>query len=154
MEINNYPNYLIYEDGRVFSKKSNIFLKPWTINSGYLCIQLSKENKTKKFLIHRLVASHYCSNPNNYRYVDHRDRNSVNNHKDNLRWISAGDNNQNRGPNINNTSGHRYISFSQGRYYQFSKRINKKSYFKLFKTLKEALCYKYIFLLKIKSGII
>ena len=28
MEINNYPNYLIYEDGKVFSKKRNKFLKP------------------------------------------------------------------------------------------------------------------------------
>ena len=26
MEINGYPNYLIYKDGRVFSKKRNIFL--------------------------------------------------------------------------------------------------------------------------------
>jgi len=153
MEINNYPDYLIYEDGKVFSKKTNKFLKPWTINSGYSCIQLCKENKTKKFLIHRLVASHYCSNPNNYEYVDHRDRNCFNNHKNNLRWISAGDNNQNRGNNKNNTSGHRYITFRKG-YFIFSKTINKKQKKRHFKTLKEALCYKYIFLLKIKSGII
>ena len=38
MNVDGYENYLIYEDGRVFSKNNNKFLKPDTIRSGYFQI--------------------------------------------------------------------------------------------------------------------
>ena len=73
MEIQGYPNYLIYEDGKVCSKKSNRVLKPY-INHGYLQITLSNNGKQKKMSIHRLVAIHYIPNPENKPCVDHIDR--------------------------------------------------------------------------------
>ena len=57
MEIQGYPNYLIYEDGRVWSKnRGGKFLKPGKNNDGYLQLVLWKDQKGKTMRIHRLVA--------------------------------------------------------------------------------------------------
>jgi hypothetical protein len=45
MEIQGFPDYLIYEDGRVFSKKSNIFMKQSKNRDGYLQLCLSNRGK-------------------------------------------------------------------------------------------------------------
>ena len=95
MEIQGYPNYLIYEDGKVCSKKSNRVLKPY-INHGYLQITLSNNGKQKKMSIHRLVAIHYIPNPENKPCVDHIDRDTQNNNLSNLRWATCRENNSNR----------------------------------------------------------
>ena len=47
MEIKDYEDYLIYEDGLVFSKKTNIFLKPQYDKDGYEMVCLCKNNKKK-----------------------------------------------------------------------------------------------------------
>ena len=64
MEIQGYPNYLIYSDGRVFSKKRNIFKTacPGKSRGNYLQVCLHN-GKAKVMLIHRLVAIHYIPNP-------------------------------------------------------------------------------------------
>ena len=47
MEINCCSDYLIYDDGRVFSKKRNKFLKPHTNKKGYMSLSLSINGKLK-----------------------------------------------------------------------------------------------------------
>ena len=73
MEITGYTNYLIYDDGRVYSKKRNKFLKPTLSRKkiGYLKLSLCDNNKKTNFTIHRLVALHYIPNPQNKPEVDH-----------------------------------------------------------------------------------
>ena len=44
--------------------------------------------------------------------------------------------------------------YESSKRYQYGKRINGKRICKYFKTLKDALCYKYIITLKIKCGLI
>lgn len=63
-------------------------------NMGYFYAELWKENKGRKILIHRLVATAFISNPNNYPCVLHRDDNPKNNELDNLFWGSQKDNMQ------------------------------------------------------------
>ena len=58
MEIQGYPNYLIYEDGKVCSKKSNRVLKPY-INHGYLQITLSNNGKQKFDSVDQIVIKQY-----------------------------------------------------------------------------------------------
>lgn len=97
MEIADYPNYLIYEDGRVFSKKRRKFLKPSENKVfGYHYITLCKDGKRKQFRVHRLVAIHYIPNPDNKPEVDHIDRDRINNHVSNLRWVTGSENCQNK----------------------------------------------------------
>ncbi len=141
MEIEGYHNYLIYEDGKVFSKKRKIFLKASPDGSGYLILDICKDGKKKAFRIHRLIALHYIPNPHNYPCVDHKDRNRQNNSIDNLRWCSYSTNNQNTGVFITNKLSIKNIS-PQGNGYIFQKAINGKIHRKYFKTLDEALKYK------------
>ena len=55
---------------------------------GYYTYRLSKESKTKNFLLHRLVAIHFIQNPNNEKCVNHKDGNPLNNDILNLEWCS------------------------------------------------------------------
>jgi hypothetical protein len=162
MEIQGYPDYLIYDDGRIYSRKRNGwkggFIQPKPSKHGYLRIALSDGTyKPKKYSIHRLVAEHYLPNIENKPQVDHIDRDKTNNHVSNLRWVTQEENNQNRGINSRNTSGHKNIVYF--------KRTNRWDYCRVFNTKKDnrieikrrfkskidALCYKYIMLLRIKA---
>lgn len=54
----------------------------------HLRVGLSKEGKTKKFFVHRLVAEAFIPNPNNLPIVNHKDENPQNNCCDNLEWCT------------------------------------------------------------------
>jgi len=148
MEIIGYPNYLIYEDGRVFSKKSNRFIKSRIDTKGYPSVETNENGNRKLHRVHRLIAIHYIPNPENKPYVDHINRDKTDNRIENLRWVNRSENEQNKGKQKNNTSGHKYISYhkSQKRWI-YSKRTNGKTKRKYFKTKTEALCYKFICIL-------
>lgn len=55
---------------------------------GYLIVVLWKNNKSKKYKVHRLVAQTFIPNPNNFRDINHKDENKYNNNVANLEWIS------------------------------------------------------------------
>lgn len=63
-------------------------LKTTDNGNGYLYIRKMIKRKNYRFYVHRLVAMAFCENPNNYRYVDHKNKNKVDNRFDNLRWVS------------------------------------------------------------------
>lgn len=62
------------------------------IKVGYLYAHLCKNNKVKAFRVHRLVASAFIQNPNNYPQVNHKDKNKANNIVNNLEWCTASQN--------------------------------------------------------------
>ena len=51
-------------------------------------MNLRKDNKTKQYQIHRLVAIAFLPNENNYPFVNHKDENPSNNRVDNLEWCT------------------------------------------------------------------
>lgn len=146
MDIVDYPDYIIYDDGRVFSKYKNRYRKPTKDNrdDGYLQIGLFNLGKRKMFKIHRLVALHYIPNPANKSDVDHIDGDKTNNHVDNLRWATRSDNcNSFKKHYKNNKSGVKNISYSkQNNNWQYDKKIYGKRHQKYFRTLDEAIEYK------------
>ncbi|MBL7683834.1 MAG: HNH endonuclease [Flavipsychrobacter sp.] len=80
-------------DRRIELKKGSRFvrgrtLSPKNLGSGYLAVVLCRDSLNKQEYIHRLVASAFVDNPNNYKYVNHIDGNPSNNHADNLEWVS------------------------------------------------------------------
>lgn len=86
-DIQGYPNYQVSNMGRIWSKKRQIYLKPYKNNSGYLTVCLTAINgKIKRELIHRLVAIAFLDNPNDYPCVNHKDENKENNQLTNLEW--------------------------------------------------------------------
>lgn len=87
-EISNLGNV------RSSSYKGRRILKPAKTKRGYLnvvfCINQKKEHK----LIHRLVAEAFIDNPNNFKTVNHKDENKLNNTAENLEWLSQEENNR------------------------------------------------------------
>lgn len=56
--------------------------------NGYCTVDLHKCGKTERKLIHRLVATAFIENKNNYKYINHKDNNPSNNRVDNLEWCT------------------------------------------------------------------
>jgi hypothetical protein len=81
-------------------------------NQCYIALRLIINNEYKFFRLHRIVAEHFISNPNNFNIVDHIDRNRQNNRIDNLRWVSPSHNTQNSTIQHNNTSGIKGVSYT------------------------------------------
>ena len=154
MEIEGYDNYLIYEDCSVWSKKSKKFLKPSLTYGGYLQVGLCKNGKSSSKRLHRLFAKYYIPNPNNYPCVDHINRIRNDNRIENLRWATYETNAHNSKNRTDNTSGHRFI-LRDNKYWIVRRTIDKKLICnKLFKTKIDAICYKFIFNLKLKSKVV
>ena len=63
---------------------------------GYVRVALSINKKWVPYLVHRLVAQAFISNPENKEQVDHIDGNRTNNHVNNLRWVTAEENSNNQ----------------------------------------------------------
>lgn len=57
-------------------------------NKGYAVVDLYKNNKRSGLLVHRLVAIAFLDNPNNYKVVNHKDENKLNNYVENLEWCT------------------------------------------------------------------
>lgn len=59
-----------------------------TSNFGYYKCKLTKNNVTKVFFVHRIVAEAFIPNTNNYPIINHIDFNKTNNNVDNLEWCT------------------------------------------------------------------
>lgn len=112
-DIFGYKNlYQISNFGRVKSlKRENIFycglrkeylkrpvkekiLNYSKSNRGYLQVCLTKNGKSKTFLVHRLVAKTFIENVCNKSQVNHIDGNKENNSVNNLEWCTSSENNK------------------------------------------------------------
>ncbi len=92
MEVKDYSKYRIYNNGQIYSKRKNGYLKP-RICSGYYRVGLYSDNNTQiSHFIHILVAKHFCENPDNKPIVNHKDGNRLNNHYTNLEWVTRSEN--------------------------------------------------------------
>ena len=79
MDIIGYEGfYKIYDDGRVFSVRSDKFIKPF-ISRGYYTFSLYKNGKRKNIRIHILLATHFIGERPIGMQIDHIDRNPLNN---------------------------------------------------------------------------
>jgi len=97
--IEGFENYAISNYGRIqrvrpgANAKVGTFKKP-QVNpvTGYTHAKVSGSLGKRSMSVHKLVATAFIPNPNNYREVDHIDRDKQNNHVDNLRWVTRREN--------------------------------------------------------------
>ena len=80
-------------------------LKPAIIGRGYLKVLLSKNNKQKMKMVHRLVAETFLPNPSGKKFVNHIDGDKTNNNVSNLEWCTAKENTHHA--NINGLTNHK-----------------------------------------------
>lgn len=95
-ELKEDSNYILFSDGKIYSKKSNTFLKGMVDGSGYHCYFLGKKEDGKNWMprTNRLVAEYFVKNPNPEKFtvVNHIDHNKLNNDMSNLEWVTPSDN--------------------------------------------------------------
>ena len=90
--IENYSNYLIYNNGDVYSIRRKLFLKPRLDKNGYKRVDISTDDKKAKTLyIHQLVAIAYLDfilEPDSNLCIDHINNEITNNYIHNLQVIT------------------------------------------------------------------
>ena len=91
-KIDNYDNYMISNLGNIKNIKRNKLLSPSKNTWGYLGVMLHKNGNVKRYQIHRLVANAFIPNIENKKEVNHKDGNKLNNHVDNLEWVTRSEN--------------------------------------------------------------
>jgi hypothetical protein len=70
-----------------FRKVRERILKKSPDKDGYLMVTLSKDSKTKKCKVHRLVGEYFLDNPDNLPQVNHIDEDKTNNYYRNLEYV-------------------------------------------------------------------
>ena len=87
--------YLISNDGKIFSLKSNKILKQ-NINkkTGYygVCVSLGGREKKKLIKTHIAVAMTFVDGYDDGLVVNHKDGNKTNNFAENLEWVTKSEN--------------------------------------------------------------
>lgn len=84
--------YYITSQGDVVNTKGKTLAYTVNKKTGYKTVSLWKNNLGSSKTIHRLVALTYLTNPNNLPEVNHIDGNKLNNHVDNLEWVTRSEN--------------------------------------------------------------
>lgn len=84
--------YSASADGRIYSHKTERWLKPNISRNGYESVELFNEGVGKRMFIHRLIAITFIPNPENKEQVNHKDENKRNNSLENLEWSTRREN--------------------------------------------------------------
>ena len=80
--------YKVSNKGRVWSEKSQKYLKVKKTNSGYLQVRLRDKQTNKMVYVHRLVGIAFCPNPKGLKEINHLDENKENNAATNIQWCT------------------------------------------------------------------
>lgn len=75
---------------KLIDKSEGIMAK--TKHKGYEYVNIWKDGKCKKGIVHRLVAQAFIPNPENKPCVNHKDFNRSNNSVENLEWVTYREN--------------------------------------------------------------
>lgn len=89
-ELKNFPNYFVTKKGLVFSLKSNRFLKPRPLPTGYLRVSIG--SPPKDFYIHRLIAQTFLRKPKGKNFVNHKNGDKRDNRVRNIQWVTCKEN--------------------------------------------------------------
>ena len=124
MEWKAFGSYFISNEGKV--KRNEKELKLY-ISNGYYEVRLSENEKHKRYYVHRLVLTLFKGDCPNGHECDHIDKNRINNHVDNLRWVTRYENLMNRSntrTDILETDSQKRQSIIKKEYYE--KQCHKK----------------------------
>lgn len=90
--IRSVPRIIYKGKKHVPTKMSGKIISPWIDTSGYLKVDLYKNNKRRCEKVHQLIAKTFIPNPLNKETVNHKDENPLNNTVNNLEWMTNKEN--------------------------------------------------------------
>lgn len=79
-------------NGKSYFKSKDKLIKGNIIGKGYSQVTLWKNKKRHMHLIHKLVATAFIPNAENYPQINHKDGNKANNSVENLEWCNNSQN--------------------------------------------------------------
>ncbi len=96
-KVKDYYELHLFDNGfsSVYNQKSKTYLKPYIVSkrSYYIAYKLRKiDDKNKTAYLHRVVALAFINGFSTGLEVNHIDFNQLNNHIDNLEWVTRGEN--------------------------------------------------------------
>ena len=91
--LDEFPDYVIYKNGEIFSLLSRRYITPVTKKTGYQEILLtSRDGNHHTKLIHRLVAECFCTKREGANEVNHINGDKTDNRAANLEWVTRSEN--------------------------------------------------------------
>ena len=86
-----HPGYFVNPEGEVLGKYGRV-LKPQLGTNGYLLVYPRVGGQSTTRSVHRLMALTFIPNPENKRDVNHKNGDKLDNHIDNLEWVTHAEN--------------------------------------------------------------
>jgi hypothetical protein len=144
MDIAGYTQYTINKNGEIYSKKKKKNMKQWLDRYGYYMTGLTINKKQKHLLVHRLIYQAFILKNSEImpEFIDHKNGIRTDNSLDNLRCCTKQENGRNRGKTReDNIIGHKNIRKKENNAFQvvIILGLGRKTYYKTFKTLEEAI---------------
>lgn len=90
-DVKALPRTIINKNGATQNYPGRL-LKVETTSDGRRRVTLCKDNKTRRFLVHRLMGVAFIPNPGNKPHINHIDNNPLNNVIHNLEWCTHSEN--------------------------------------------------------------
>jgi hypothetical protein len=81
-------HYAVAEDGRIFSLRRRLFLRPARSRGGYWNVGLHVDGAASTVTVHRLVACAWLEPGPVGAQINHKDGDKGNNHASNLEWVT------------------------------------------------------------------
>ena len=133
-------DYSINQNGEIRNDLTEKNLKGWINSKGYHEVEIRKNGKSKYFKIHRLLYKYFKDDYKEELFVDHIDRNRLNNSLDNLRMVTPQQNCCNINFYKNTSSKYKGVHFNKSIKKWIARiQINKKQiHLGCYKTEEEA----------------
>ena len=90
--IPDYPDYVAFENGNVYSKRRHRLMRPSKKKTGYYELAMYNSNGVKYFSVHRIIAELFIEKPKGAEEVNHINGNKSDNSAKNLEWVTHGNN--------------------------------------------------------------
>lgn len=104
VKIKQYKDFLVDDNLNIYNAHTGHIIKPFKGSDGYIAVKLNMKNCKTCERVHVIYAHCFIPNPNNYKYVNHKDTNKLNNSLNNLEWCTNSYNVKHSYDNGNNTS--------------------------------------------------
>ena len=97
--VEGWDNYVVTSCGRVFREDGKEVSQVLTGEPRYKYVNLQQDKSRKLIRVHRLVALAFLPTIEGKAFVDHIDRDKLNNNLSNLRWVTRSENHRNMANN-------------------------------------------------------